>query len=67
VQRRLSMIEEKIDEKLETILSELYNMTKLVKQPSQKRPSSQRAFIETLIEWIAVKSLFCRSITHPLL
>jgi hypothetical protein len=50
VQRRLSMIEEKFDDKLETILSELEKMTELVKQPSQKHPSNQRAFIEALIE-----------------
>jgi hypothetical protein len=34
VQRLLSMIQEKIDEKLETILPEPDNMTELVKQPS---------------------------------
>jgi hypothetical protein len=41
VQRRLSMIEEKFDEKLETILLQLEKMTKLVKPPSQKCPSNQ--------------------------
>jgi hypothetical protein len=66
VQLRLSMIEEKFDDKLETILSELDKMTELVKQPSQKRPSNQRAFIEMLIEWIAMKFISFRSVTHPL-
>jgi hypothetical protein len=41
-------------------------MTELVKQPSQKGPSNQRAFLEVLIEWIAVKSISFRSVTHPL-
>jgi hypothetical protein len=36
MQHRLSMIKEKFDEKLETILSELETMIELVKQPSQK-------------------------------
>jgi hypothetical protein len=60
------MIEEKFDAKLETMLSELDKMTKLVKQLNQKRPSNQRVFIEALIEWIAVKSIPFRSVTHPL-
>jgi vacuolar-type H+-ATPase subunit E/Vma4 len=50
VQRRISMIEEKFDDKLETILSELEKMTEMVKQPSQKRLSNQRGFVEALIE-----------------
>jgi hypothetical protein len=59
------MIKEKLDEKLETILSEVEKMTELVNQPSQKRPSNQRAFIESLIEWVAVKSIsFRRSIPN---
>jgi hypothetical protein len=66
MQRRLSMIEEQFDEKLETILLELEKMTELVKQPSQKCPSNQRALIEALIEWIAVKSISFRSVNHPL-
>jgi hypothetical protein len=66
VQRRFFMIEEKFDTKLETNLSELDKMTELVKQPSQKCPSNQRAFIEALIEWIAVKSIYFRLVTHPL-
>jgi hypothetical protein len=41
VQRRLFLIEEEFDEKLETILSELEKMTELVKQPSQKRSLNQ--------------------------
>jgi hypothetical protein len=60
------MIEEKFDNKLETILSELEKMTELVERLSQKRPSNQRAFIESLIEWIAVKSISFRSVYHPL-
>jgi hypothetical protein len=66
VQRRLSIIEEKFDEKLETILLELEKMTKLVKQPSQKCPSNQQALIEVPIEWIAVKLISFRSVNHPL-
>jgi hypothetical protein len=65
-QRRLSMMEEKFDAKFEAILSELDKMTELAKQPSQKRPSNQRAFIEGPVEWIAVKSISFRSVTHPL-
>jgi hypothetical protein len=60
------MIEAKLGEKLETILSELEKMAELVKQPSQKRPSNQRAFIESLISWIDVKSIFSRSDNHSL-
>jgi predicted nuclease with TOPRIM domain len=40
VQRRRSMIEEKFDEKVKTILPELEKMTELVKELSQKRPSN---------------------------
>jgi hypothetical protein len=47
-------------------MSELEKMTLTVKQPSKKRPSDQRAFIETLIEWVAVKSISFRSVNHPL-
>jgi hypothetical protein len=39
-------------------------MTELVKQPSQKHPSNQLAFIEALIKWIAVKSISFRSVNH---
>jgi hypothetical protein len=60
------MIEEKFGAKLETILSQLDKMTELVKQQSQKCLSNQPAFIEALTEWIAVKSISFRSVTHPL-
>jgi hypothetical protein len=53
-------------EKLETIPSELKKMTERVRQPSQNRPSNQRAFTESLIESIAVKPISFRSFTHPL-
>jgi hypothetical protein len=66
VQRRLSMIEEKFHTKFETILLELDRMTEVMKQPNQERTSNQRAFIEALIEWIAVKSISFRSVTHAL-
>jgi FKBP-type peptidyl-prolyl cis-trans isomerase (trigger factor) len=66
VPRRLSMIEEKFDGKLERILSKLEKMNELVKELSQKRPSNQRAFIESLIEWSAVKSISFRSVNHQL-
>jgi hypothetical protein len=39
---------------------------RLVKQPSQRRPSNRRAFIETLIQCIAVKLISFRSVNHPL-
>jgi hypothetical protein len=64
VQRPLSMIEEKFDEKLETILWELEKMTQLVEQPSQKRQSNRRAFIESLITWIAVMSISLGSVNR---
>jgi hypothetical protein len=64
VQRRPSLIEGKPDDQFETILSELEKMTKLVEQPSQKCPSNQQAFIESLIKWIAVKSTSFRSVNH---
>jgi hypothetical protein len=66
VQRHLSMIEKKFDEKLETNLSELDKMTEPVKYSSQKRRSNQRAFIEALIEWIAVKLISFLLVTHQL-
>jgi hypothetical protein len=37
-----------------------------VKQPSKKRPSDQRAFIEAPVEWVAVKSISFRSVNQPL-
>jgi hypothetical protein len=55
------MIEEKFNDKLDTVLSELEKMNKLVKQPSQKRPSHQPTFIEALVESVAVKSISFRS------
>jgi hypothetical protein len=66
MQRHISVIEEEFAEKLERIASELEEMTELVRQPSKKRPSGQRAFIEALIEWVAVKSISFRSVNHPL-
>jgi hypothetical protein len=52
--------------KPERIMSELEEMTELVKHPSKKHPSDQRTFIEGLIEWVAVKSISFCSINHPL-
>jgi hypothetical protein len=66
VQCCLSIIEQKFDEKLEAVLSELEKMTELVEQPSKKRPSNQQEFIELLIEWIAVKSISFRLVNHQL-
>jgi hypothetical protein len=66
VQHRLSMIEEKCNDKLEIILPELERMTKVVKQPSQRRLSNQRACIESLTEWIAAKSISFRLLNRPL-
>jgi hypothetical protein len=45
---------------------ELEKMTELVKQPSQKRPSNQRAFIEALIERVAMKLISFRLVNHTL-
>jgi hypothetical protein len=47
-------------------MPELEEMTERVKHPSKKHPSGQRAFIEALIEWVAVKSISFRSVNHPL-
>jgi hypothetical protein len=66
MQRRISVMEDEFGEKLERIMSELEKMTLTVKQPSKKRPSGQRAFIEALIEWVAVMSVSFRSVNHPL-
>jgi hypothetical protein len=41
-------------------------MTLTVKQPSKKQTLDQRAFIAALIEWVAMKSISCRSVNHPL-
>jgi hypothetical protein len=64
MQRRISLMEEEFGEKLERIMSELEKMTLTVKQPSKKNPSDQRAFIEALIEWVAVKSISFHSGHH---
>jgi hypothetical protein len=45
---------------------ELEKMTEPVKQPSQKRPSNQRAFIEALIQRVAMKLISFRSVNHTL-
>jgi hypothetical protein len=66
MQHHMSVMEEEFGEKLERIMSELEKMTLTVKQPSKKHPSGQRAFIEALIEWVAVKSISFRSVNHPL-
>jgi hypothetical protein len=50
MQRRISVMEEEFGEKLERIMSELEKMKFPVKQPSKKRPSDQRAFIEAPVE-----------------
>jgi hypothetical protein len=60
------VIEEEFGEKLETIMSELEMMILTVKQPSKKDLSDQRAFIEVLIEWVAVKSISFCSVNHSL-
>jgi hypothetical protein len=66
MQRRISVMEAQFGEKLERIMSELEKMTPTVKHPSKKHPSDQPAFIEALIEWVAVKSISFRSVNHPL-
>jgi hypothetical protein len=48
-------------------MSELEKMTFAVKQPSKKHLSDQQAFIEALIEWVAVESISFPSVNHPLL
>jgi hypothetical protein len=66
LQRDISAIREVLDGNLERILSELQKMSEKVNQPSMKHQSDQRAFIENLIEWVAVKSISFRSMSHPL-
>jgi hypothetical protein len=66
MQRPISVMEEEFGDKLERIMSELEKMTLTVKQSSKKHLSDQRAFIEGLIEWVAVKSISFRSVNHPL-
>jgi hypothetical protein len=66
MQCRISVIEEEFGEKLERIMCELAKMTLTVKRPSKKHASDQRAFIEALIEWVAVKPISFRSDYHPL-
>jgi hypothetical protein len=66
MQRRISVMEEEFEEKLERIMSELEKMTLKVKQPSKKHASDQQALIEALIEWVAVKSISFPSVNHPL-
>jgi hypothetical protein len=66
MQRRIPVIEEEFWEKLERIIPELGEMTERAKHPSKKHPSGQRAFIEALIEWVAVESISFRSVNHPL-
>jgi hypothetical protein len=65
MQRRMSVIEHEFGKKLERIMSELEKMTLGVKQPSKKDSSDQRAFIEALIEWVAVESICFCSVNHP--
>jgi hypothetical protein len=64
MQRHISVIEEEFGEKLERIMPELEEMTERVKHRSKKHPSGQRAFIEALVEWVAVKSISFCSVTH---
>jgi hypothetical protein len=59
-------MEEEFGEKLERIMPELEKMTLTIEQPSRKHPSRQRAFVEALTEWVAVKSISFRSVNHPL-
>jgi hypothetical protein len=66
MQRYISVIEEEFGEKLERIMSELEKMTLTVKHPSKRHLSDQRAFIGTLIEWAAMKSIPFPSVNHPL-
>jgi hypothetical protein len=66
MQRHISVMEEEFGEKLERIMSELEMPTITVKRPSKKHQSDQQAFIEALIEWVAVKSISFPSVNHPL-
>jgi hypothetical protein len=65
-QHDISVIREALESDYERILSELEKMTEKVNRLNKKRQSDQRAFIEKLIEWIAVKSISFGSISHPL-
>jgi uncharacterized GH25 family protein len=42
-------------------------MTQMVKQPSKTYLSDQRAFVEAVVEWVAVISTSWRSTNHTLL
>jgi hypothetical protein len=66
MQPHISGIEEGLGEEFERIMSELEEMTELLIHPSKKHPSDQRAFIEALIQRVAVKSISFRSGNHPL-
>jgi hypothetical protein len=66
MRRHILAVTEGFDGKLETILLKLEKMNQLVKQPSKKHLSDQRAFIEALIEWVAVKSIDFRSASDSL-
>jgi hypothetical protein len=65
-EHNISAIREALDGDFERILSELEKMSEKVNRPSKECQSDQRAFVEKLIEWVAVKSISFRSISHPL-
>jgi hypothetical protein len=66
LQRDILAIREALESDFERILLEQDKITEKVSRPIKKRQSDQRAFIEMLIEWVAVKSISFRSISHPL-
>jgi hypothetical protein len=66
LQRDISAIRESLYGTFERILSKVEKMVEKVNQPSKKRQSDQRPFIEKLIEWVAVKSISFRAISHLL-
>jgi hypothetical protein len=63
----ISAIREALKGYFEGILSQLEEIAEKGNRPSKKRESAQRAFVERLSEWVAVKSISFRSISHPLL
>jgi archaellum component FlaC len=65
LQHHISAIKEALDGDFQKILSELEKIAEKVNQPSKKHQSDQRTFIEKLIDWVAMKSISFRSISHP--
>jgi hypothetical protein len=57
------VIREALDGKFEKIPREPAKMDEEVKEPRNRHESDQRALIETIIWWVAVKSISVQSIS----